>query len=259
MKTSLPFVKYSGNGNDFVILDRPESQPSSELIQKICDRFFGVGADGVLILSDVEGADGRMRIFNADGGEAEMCANGLRCLAQYVDDTIPQKKNHYLIKTMNGLYPIQKRGSSLEIEMSEIKDKNAVVIEDHPFRKSFYVNTGVPHMVFLVEDALAFNIKEIGSKYRHHPAFPNGSNIDFVQKLHGDKKAYVRTYERGVEDETFSCGTGLTATALALAEWFGWSGEIHLQNKGGKQVVRIEDKVYYSGEITYCFKGEFPL
>ncbi len=261
MKAPFLFVKYSGNGNDFIILNRPSENPTSEIITQMCDRYFGIGADGVLILSESAVADGRMRIFNADGGEAEMCANGLRCLATYLDDLSSEKKSSYTIQTMNSVYTVYNLNHAMAIEMAEIKDRNLYDFTGkHPFEKSFYINTGVPHLVFLVTNAHSINIKEIAPPYRHHHMFPNGSNVSFVEvKDEGSQFAYVRTFERGVEDETHSCGTGLTASALALEHWFGWRKEIKLQTKGGKQKVSVGDKVFYSGEVRFCFSGEYPL
>lgn len=256
----LSFVKYSGNGNDFIILDHPTFNISAELIQRLCDRYFGVGADGVLTLDSAPGVDGSMRIFNADGGEAEMCGNGLRCLVTYLDQKLKGQKNSYSIKTMNAVYEVSRRGKTFAIEMSEIKDQNLYDLSSfNEFEKCFYINTGVPHLVFLTKDAKKINIKEVAPKYRFHSIFPNGSNVSFVELKAGAQSAYVRTYERGVEDETHSCGTGLTACGLALSYWFNWKGDIHLETKGGNQTVMIGDKVFYSGEVTFCFRGEIDL
>lgn len=260
MKTTLPFQKYSGNGNDFIILDHPEVSITPQLVKELCDRHFGVGADGVLVLKTEAGADGRMQIFNADGGEAEMCGNGLRCLATYLDKKQGQIKNAYRIKTMNGLYEVSKQDGSFAIEMSEIKDKNLYDLSQfHEFERSFYINTGVPHLVFLVKDAKEIDIKPTAQRFRFHKMFPGGTNVSFVEVISGHQTGYVRTYERGVEDETHSCGTGLTATALALNYWMGWKEIITLKTLGGTQKVNVGNKVYYSGEVKFCFSGEFNL
>lgn len=258
---TLPFSKYSGNGNDFIILDHPTAPITHELVEKLCHRHFGVGADGVLVLSDAEGVDGRMQIFNADGGEAEMCANGLRCLVTYLDQKLKEKKETYFIKTMNAVYPVIKKGKAFALEMSEIKDQNLYDLSGfNEFKNKFFVNTGVPHLVFLSEDVKKIEIKKTGAHYRYHSVFPRGTNVNFVQVTdEKSQKAYVRSYERGVEDETYSCGTGLTASALALSHWLGWKGEITLETLGGKQTVIVGDKIFYSGEVTLSFQGEYPL
>jgi diaminopimelate epimerase len=252
-----PFVKYSANGNDFIIMD--EATPlSREAIQRLCDRHFGVGADGLLVMGASARADARMRIFNADGGEAEMCGNGLRCLATHLDSLRIDKKDRYTIETMNAIYPVIKKDHSMAIEMSEQRDHDKFDLSDMTeYPSKVFINTGVPHLVFLADDAKKINIQEVAPRYRFDKRFPEGTNVNFVE-VTDDKTqtAYVRTYERGVEAETFSCGTGLTASALALAAWFGWQGEVNLINKGGKQLVELGDKIYYSGEVTFCFQGE---
>lgn len=254
------FEKYSGNGNDFIITSE-NPLLDNEKIVKLCHRNFGIGADGVITIGPSEKADARMRIFNADGGEAEMCGNGLRCVVTYLDKTWEKKKDSYLIETMNSVYTVNRKGGTFAVEMTEIKDQNIhdlSIFKD--FINSFYINTGVPHLVLLANDVKRIDIKIKGAFYRFHSLFPKGTNVTFVEVLDMDsRRAYARTYERGVEDETLSCGTGLTATALALSHWFQWKGDITLLTKGGEQVVSIGDKVLYSGEVTFCFKGEVEL
>lgn len=254
------FVKYSGNGNDFIIMS-DQVKLSKELIVQVCHRNFGIGADGLITLGPSDKADARMKIYNADGGEAEMCGNGLRCLATYFDSISSPKKDYYLIETMNSVYPVIRKGKSFGLEMSEISDINALDLSGFKdFTNSFYINTGVPHLVFLTEEVKALDVKKLGAYYRHHSMFKKGTNVTFVEVIDSDTKtAYARTYERGVENETYSCGTGLTATALALSHWLKWKGDIQLLTKGGQQVVTVADKVFYSGEVTECFKGEINL
>jgi diaminopimelate epimerase len=260
MQNKIKFHKYSGNGNDFIILNRPEITLTTELISSMCNRHFGVGADGILVLSSAENADGRMQIYNSDGGEAEMCGNGIRCLVTYLDDQNKERKNSYRIKTMNGVYEITKKDGAFAVEMSEIKDKNAYDLSSfNEYKRSFFVNTGVPHLVFEVHEAKRIDIKSRAPQYRFHKMFPNGTNVSFLQVLEGHQTAYVRTYERGVEDETFSCGTGLTACGLALHHWYGWSGDITLKTLGGSQRISVADKILYAGEVKFCFQGEYTL
>jgi diaminopimelate epimerase len=260
MQNKIKFHKYSGNGNDFIILNRPEITLTTELISSMCNRHFGVGADGILVLSSAENADGRMQIYNSDGGEAEMCGNGIRCLVTYLDDQNQERKNSYRIKTMNGVYEITKKDGAFAVEMSEIKDKNVYDLSAfNEYKRSFFVNTGVPHLVFEVHEAKRIDIKSRAPQYRFHKMFPNGTNVSFLQVLEGHQTAYVRTYERGVEDETFSCGTGLTACGLALNHWYGWSGDITLKTLGGSQRISVADKILYAGEVKFCFEGEYTL
>lgn len=258
--TLTPFVKYSGNGNDFIIMS-DEVKLAPEIISRLCHRNFGIGADGIVTLGASTKADAKMRIYNADGSEAEMCGNGLRCLATYLDDISSPKKDNYLIETMNSVYPTFRKNKSFALEMSEIKDKNILDLSSFKdFMQSFYINTGVPHLIFLAQEIHKIDIKKVGAFYRYHSLFTKGTNVTFVEVVDNDsRKAKARTYERGVEDETYSCGTGLTATALALGHWFNWSGDIHLHTKGGQQIVSLGEKVLYSGEVIRCFKGEVEL
>lgn len=260
MKNNISFTKYSGNGNDFIILDHPKEMLTPTQISRMCDRHFGVGADGVLVLTSADDADGRMQIFNSDGGEAEMCGNGIRCLTTFLDNKNNHAKDAYILKTMNGSYTVNRTNGEFAVEMSEIKDKNIYDLSSfNEFTRSFFVNTGVPHLVFLVPEAKRIDIKSRAPQYRFHRMFPKGANVSFVEILEGNQTAYVRTYERGVEDETFSCGTGLTACGLALNHWNNWSGVITLKTLGGTQKITIGDKILYSGEVKFCFAGEFEL
>jgi diaminopimelate epimerase len=260
MSNKIHFHKYSGNGNDFIVLDKPTFDLTPDLIQKMCDRHFGIGADGILLLTPESGADGRMQIFNADGGEAEMCGNGIRCLVTYLDTQNNHAKNNYTIKTMNGSYDVTKKDGAFAVEMSEIKEENLYDLSAfNEFNRAFYINTGVPHLVFLVHEAKRIDIKSRAPQYRFHKMFPKGTNVSFVQILEGFQTAYVRTYERGVEDETLSCGTGLTACGLALKHWNNWAGTITLKTLGGTQKISINDKIYYSGEVKFCFAGDYLL
>jgi len=259
--SNLPFVKYSGNGNDFIIINQPGLNLDSSLVKRLCDRHFGIGADGILAIGPSQTADIRMQIYNADGGEAEMCGNGLRCLVTFIDSISKEKKDKYSVQTMNTIYQVIRSNGAFAIEMSEIKDKDLYDLSVfRQFEKRFFVNTGVPHLVFLTKHARKIDIKQTAPQFRNHPMFPKGTNVSFVELLDSEKQlAYSRTYERGVEDETLSCGTGLTAVGLALSEWYGWKGEIHLQTLGGNQTVKIADKVLYSGEVTFCFRGDFEI
>jgi diaminopimelate epimerase len=258
MNTKIKFHKYSANGNDFIIIKSPQVELSSQLIQSMCNRFFGIGADGILVLSSFENCDGYMRIFNSDGGEAEMCGNGIRCLVTFLDDQNNHLKDVYRIKTMNGIYNISRWNGEFAVEMSEIKDKNLYDVSSfNEHKRSFYINTGVPHLIFEVHDVNRIDIKSRAPQYRFHKIFPNGTNVSFLQIQEGFQTAYVRTYERGVENETLSCGTGLTASGMALNHWYAWNGMITLQTQGGIQHIQLGEKVYYSGEVKFCFQGEY--
>jgi diaminopimelate epimerase len=256
---TLPFFKYSANGNDFILLDNPSGLLLPQTIERMCDRHFGIGADGVLVLNKSAVADARMQIFNADGGEAEMCGNGLRCLVTYFDSIQQQPKDIYTIQTMNHIYQTYRVDKTFALGMNEISDQQLMNLPElKAYARNFFVNTGVPHLVLLTPKVDEIDVKRQGAEYRYHPAFAKGANINFLEVLDQARpEVRVRTYERGVEDETFSCGTGLTACALALQQWFGWSGSIVLRTKGGRHVMELGEQLLFSGEVTFCFKGEF--
>lgn len=253
----IPFYKYSGNGNDFILVQEENFQWDRERIEALCHRQFGIGADGVVVVGKAAGYDATMRIFNSDGREAEMCGNGLRCLAHYLYDHV-EKKDQYRIKTMKASFEVEQIDGKIFIEMSVRDDEgkyDLTLFTDFP--RSFFIDTGVPHLCFLVNDVKSIAIKAVAPFYRHHPIFPNGTNVNFIEVIdEKNQKAYVRTFERGVEDETFSCGTGVTACAHTLNHFLKWRGDIHLENRGGSHLIEYGDKVKFSGKEIFVFKGE---
>lgn len=254
----IPFYKYSGNGNDFILVEEKHFHWSQEKIEQLCHRHFGIGADGVVVIGKSPDHDASMRIFNADGREAEMCGNGLRCLARYLYDFVEKKKNYH-IKTMKTSFRVEERDGRIFIKMSVADDvgKFDLSLFKDQFPKAFFINTGVPHLCFLVEDAKVIDIKAVAPYYRHHSMFPHGTNVNFIQVIsESEQKAYVRTFERGVEDETLSCGTGVTACAHALHHFLGWKEKIRIQNRGGDHLVDFGHEVKFSGNEQLIFKGE---
>ncbi|HLT21834.1 MAG TPA: diaminopimelate epimerase [Bacteriovoracaceae bacterium] len=251
------FYKYSGNGNDFILIKEKDFNWSQEKIEALCHRQFGIGADGVVVVGVAEGADASMRIFNSDGREAEMCGNGLRCLVHFLYDHV-ERKDEYRIKTMKTTFSVEQKKGKFLIEMSVADDINKYdlsLFSDFP--QAFFIDTGVPHLCFLVSDAKSIDIKKVAPFYRHHSMFPNGTNVNFIEVIDEEnQKAYVRTFERGVEDETFSCGTGVTACAHTLNHFLGWKDDIHIENRGGKHLVEFGEKVKFSGVETFVFQGE---
>jgi diaminopimelate epimerase len=255
----LAFFKYSGNRNDFVLLEHPSVELTAAQIRQLCDRRSGVGADGVLYFTRESDADAGMRVFNSDGLEADMCGNGLRCIATHLDSVAQKKKDEYRIRTRNAHYRAHRSELGYAIEMSEIGPANPLDVSGfREFPRVFHVHTGVPHLVFEVDDVVALDVEALAPRYRHHPLFPQGTNVNFLQVIK-EGSARVRTFERGVEGETYSCGTGLTASALALRHWHGWSGAIELLTRGGRQQVVLGETVLFSGEVTLCFTGEIDL
>ncbi len=238
MSRTVSFWKMNGAGNDFVVLDNRTNawQLSREDIARLCDRHRGVGSDGLLAVEPAEaGADYRMRYYNADGGEAEMCGNGARCFARFVN-----KLNNFTLpsvsfETMAGVIGAEFHGDHVRLAMSEphslalneTLEVNGQTLIVHS------VNTGVPHAVVFVDDLDAVDVRGLGAGLRYHPRFaPKGTNANFV-KVTGPNSITIRTYERGVEDETLACGTGMCACALVHSLLNGASSPVAVLVKGG--------------------------
>lgn len=247
------FLKFSANGNDFILLPSPHRIPSAEEIRQLCDRHFGIGADGILVLIEASGK-AEMKIFNSDGMEADMCANGLRIAFTFLHD---QGAKDLKLSTKNSTYSAKVIDGKITVEMTEILDIDEKKIEAPGFLRSFYVSTGVPHIVLLTKSISVEDFSETVRPYRHYLGLPAGANVNLVEvPSESDQFALVRTFERGVEAETLSCGTGITASALALKQWFNWYGKIQIRTKGGDHTVNLGEKIFYSGEVKLCFRGE---
>jgi diaminopimelate epimerase len=257
----IKFTKMVASGNDFVVVESlPKGTSLKKLAEEICDRKFGVGADGLLILSK-EGVNTiRMRIFNSDGSEAQMCGNGSRCAALYTG------KKDIKIKTLAGLIMAKVNADSIRVKLSRPKGLKL----DMPLKVSGrnlsvnFINTGVPHTVIFVEGIDKLNVKKIGEEIRRHKRFsPAGTNVDFVEVLSADK-AIIRTYERGVEDETLACGTGSVAAALIVALKTGVLNKVNMVTKSGEilKVYFKEDgnrlsEVWLEGKAKIVYRGEY--
>jgi len=266
----LKFTKMNGAGNDFVVLDNLDRtlDLGSGQIAFLCDRHRGVGADGVLIVEPpANGADFRMRYFNADGGEAEMCANGARCFARFAS-RITGKQGAISFETQAGLIRAESDGSSVRLQMSQPRD---VILERTihlPGRRviAHSVNTGVPHAVVFVEEVEEIDVRALGAALRHHPDFaPRGTNANFVQIL-GPQSIAIRTYERGVEDETLACGTGVVASALMLHEKHGATSPVSVKVHGGDTLVvsftkdgGVYSAVSLTGPADFVFDGQIGI
>ncbi len=213
-----PFSKYEGCGNDFILMDN--RQPSylnlkKEKIVQLCHRQLGIGADGLILLEDSVTADFRMRIFNADGGETEMCGNGIRCLIKFIVE-LGLSLTSYQIETMHRTLSCTLKEDSIAIAMGnpiDIQLGLQLTIDKTEFTVH-HINTGVPHLVLFVTDAKNFPLSDLGPKFRHHPHFPKGVNFNVATVLPEGDCIFNRTFERGVENETLACGTGCTAVAL---------------------------------------------
>jgi diaminopimelate epimerase len=236
----LRFMKMNGAGNDFVMLDNRlgDLQLAAQQIERLCDRHRGIGADGVLVLERAaNGADFRMRYYNADGGEAEMCGNGARCFARFADRTAgPLEKLSF--ETPAGVIAAALEGENVTLRMSDPKDLqlNVQISALGGDVLCHYVDSGVPHVVVPVERIGKVNVRELGSAIRHHERFsPRGANANFMEVRGADAIA-IRTYERGVEDETLACGTGVVASALIFAATQNVQSPIRVLVKGGDEM-----------------------
>lgn len=259
MKMQITFDKYQGTGNDFVMIDnRLNSFPKNDikLIQKLCDRRFGIGADGLILLENDAETDFKMVYFNSDGNESSMCGNGGRCLVAFAKSRNVINNAAYFM-AIDGLH----HAAILEndIVSLQMKDVDEVKIEND----YVFLNTGSPHHVTIVANLENYEVKNNGATIRYSDLYGKaGSNVNFVKQISENHFA-VRTYERGVEDETLSCGTGATAVAIAMSAIGKTnSNQILLDVEGGKLEVTFEKNdnkftnVFLKGRATFVFKGE---
>jgi diaminopimelate epimerase len=257
----IEFNKYQATGNDFVILDnrdRKYSDLNTEQVKKICDRRFGIGGDGLMLLNEKEGYDFEMTYFNSDGKVASMCGNGGRCIVRFAH-RLGIIKHHARFMAVDGVHEgTLGNGDWVRLQMNKVK---TIQQKDG----NFILDTGSPHLVTYVNKADEINVKDKGAEVRYSDPFKdNGINVNFVE-LNGDGSIYVRTYERGVEDETLSCGTGVTASALVGAKING-PGKVDVQTPGGRlqvEFTRVSDQdfedIWLCGPATFVFKGEIDL
>ena len=233
------FWKLEGAGNDFLGLDGRAGgfKLNRQQIADLCDRRRGVGADGVLVVEKpkVRGADFRMRYYNSDGGEAEMCGNGARCFALLARAVSGRKGNVLRIQTQAGLVTLQIRGQEVQVSMTEptkLRLGRKLVVAGRKLAVDF-LNTGVPHAVLFVRSVRSIDVAKQGRAIRYHSAFaPSGTNVNFVEIGRGNR-IHVRTYERGVEGETLACGTGVVASSILSNLRRGLRSPILVTTRGG--------------------------
>jgi diaminopimelate epimerase len=225
MKKKLPFLKMSGSGNDFVLVDNRRGsfpKPVSVWAKRLCHRQEGVGADGLLLLEKSRKADFRMVYFNADGSRASMCGNGARCISWFAHE-LGAAGSASQFETDAGLVAATVKDDVVEITLGEARDYQphlVVKAAGHIYPVAF-LNTGVPHAVVFLPRVNTVDVSRVGRELRFHKAFgPAGTNVNFVQRI-DSRTLKVRTYERGVEAETLACGTGVAASAIA-ATLKGW-------------------------------------
>jgi len=258
---NLTFYKYQGTGNDFVLVDNRQEifdKKNIKLVTQLCDRRFGIGADGFILLENSAISDFKMVYYNADGNTSTMCGNGGRCLVAFAKllGIVTQNAS---FEAIDGLHEASIENGVVRLKMIDVETISQ--FEDHIF-----LDSGSPHHVTFVEKVKDVNVKITGRKLRYGaPYFEEGSNINFVEQT--DKNSFkVRTYERGVEDETLSCGTGVTAVAIASHKARKTiSDTIVLNTPGGQLEVSFEThnnsykNVFLKGAATLVFKGAIDI
>jgi diaminopimelate epimerase len=272
----IQFTKLHGNGNDFIVIDEyngllvpDNSKPS--FAEKYCDRRFGIGADGVIFLSVSETSDIKMRLFQPDRSEAEMCGNGIRCLVRYAMDAGYISPGTAMVETMAGVLPVEVKGQGNKVRVKVNMGKPMFDKKDIPMQgegefidetledmQVSLVNTGVPHAVIFVDDLESVDIDRLAPPIRYNPVFPKGTNVNFVN-FTPDDILNVRTYERGIEGETLSCGTGSVAAAV-IAHRLGRTGNnVTINTLGGILNITIKnDLAFMEGPAVTVYNGTIP-
>jgi len=246
----LSFYKYQGTGNDFIMIDNRNelfNSSDNQLVARLCDRRFGIGADGLILLENDPQADFKMVYFNSDGNTSSMCGNGGRCIVKFAYDlgVISDKTTFMAIDGLHDAY--------IENNLVHLKMINVDQIEKN--EAFFFMNTGSPHYIEFVNELESFPVYAEGYKIRNNDRFKKeGTNVNFVQCISSDTIG-VRTYERGVEDETWSCGTGVTASAIA-ASFKGYQSPVNVVTKGGNLLITfaVRDQTYE--EVFLCGPAE---
>jgi diaminopimelate epimerase len=258
---NLDFSKYQGAGNDFVIIDnRTNHFPKNdhELVARLCHRKFGIGADGLMLLENAGDADFNMEYFNADGHPGSMCGNGGRCIVAFA------KSLGLFDKSTTFTAIGEKYQATVENHLVSLKMIDVNTIEE--FDNHLFINTGSPHHIAFVDNLKDYDVYGQGRKIRYgSPYFEAGTNVNFVEKINNNTFR-VRTYERGVEDETLSCGTGVTAVALASFHLDKTSEkDINIETLGGKLNISFEKgqqgytNIILKGPATFVFNGSIAL
>lgn len=256
------FSKYHGRGNDFILIDdRNQSFPLSHLtVKSLCQRHFGIGADGLILLQESEKADILMRIFNSDGHEAKSCGNGLLCLLTYAKDQKIIDKKNISIETYDRIVFASKEEDKYLIDMGKAKNQkmnHQITIDDKQLL-CHLVDTGVQHAVVFVDDLTKVDIVNMGKKIRLHKDFlPEGVNVNFVEKI--NTHCNVRTFEKGVENQTFACGTGACAVGVMVSNLYKEDRQKIVFEKGQLDILISNDVVKMKGDATFVYSGKVHL
>jgi len=262
----MEFIKYQATGNDFILIDNRSGnfeKGNHQIIRTLCNRRFGIGADGLMLLESDSEKDFRMVYFNADGFEGSMCGNGGRCISAYAFELLGLERE-MMFSAFDGPHRakiLSHQGNSYAVRL-EMKE----VHKPQPFDNDWILDTGSPHYIRFVEQLELISVPELGRQIRNSAEFKTrGINVNFVQHLDSDSIA-VRTYERGVEDETLSCGTGVTAAAIAAFDsGLVHSSQVKVQTPGGNLNVEFRARkdsytnVFLEGEVVKVFSGTYFL
>ena len=261
--TAINFSKYQGTGNDFILIDKRKMELNWDIhiIKKLCDRKFGIGADGLIFIEDDPSLDFYMQYYNADGNQASLCGNGGRCAVDFAKKLKIISSNKVCFRAIDGIHKaiIEKNKISLEIldvkEIIKEEDKGAI-----------FLDTGSPHVVKFLNNLDKIDVYKQGRAIRYNPLYKEkGVNVNFVEILSHDT-IKIRTYERGVENETLSCGTGVSAAAIVSYEMKKINTtNIFIETKGGPLEVSfhkekgVYKKIWLSGEVGFVFKGSIKI
>lgn len=255
---AISFYKYQGTGNDFVMIDNRKLtfQADEKLINRLCDRRVGIGADGLILLQDHPDYDFEMVYYNADGRLGSMCGNGARCTVRFAKH-LGVIEDVACFLAADGEHQASVERDLIQLKMNDVQDIERI-------GDDYYLNTGSPHYVRFVENVQELNVFEEGQAVRYNDRFSaEGTNVNFIQSL-DDNTIFVRTYERGVEDETLSCGTGVTACAL-VAGSNGFKSPVKVKTLGGELEVAFEQQegdfkyIYLIGPAKQVFTGTVPI
>lgn len=254
----MDFYKYQGTGNDFVMIDNRDDEFPKEqsMIEKLCDRRFGIGGDGLILLENAAKADFRMVYYNSDGNESTMCGNGGRCIVAFAHflDIFEDKTT---FDAVDGLHEAEINNGIVKLKMIDVKNIDSD-------GEASVLNTGSPHYVKFVSDLEHYEVFKNGNKIRNSATYQKeGINVNFAEII-GEQEIFVRTYERGVEDETFSCGTGVTAAALVYLKDKNQKS-VHVKVLGGNLKIYADqnengfENIWLEGPAKQVFKGKINL
>ena len=253
----IQFHKYQGTGNDFIILDNRDKRYNGineEQVKQLCDRHYGIGADGLMMLQLKEGFDFEMVYFNSDGKPSSMCGNGGRCLVKFANE-IGIEKTRYKFFAVDGDHEAEIDENIISLKMKDVK-------QIRQYHGDFIIDTGSPHYVKMIQGVKQMDVFRKGKEIRNSNNFAkDGINVNFVESLSEDE-IFVRTYERGVEDETLSCGTGITAAAIVCYHNENGFNEVTVHTKGGRLTVEFDrrdddhyENIWLCGPAEEVFEG----